>query len=128
MGIVINFFLETLLAFDESTTNEKKSFLINGATLLIDWLIANDKSTPFEVLLLNKFQIYKRLRDFTDEEIDELNKIIEKKDQREDIITGAYLLLGNQVSAERHFARIEPELQDNFKRYPIFKFWCNPKE
>lgn len=42
---------------------------------------------------------------------------------REDILVGAYLLLGQQRAAEIHFSRLTPELQNSFKSYPIYRFW-----
>ena len=40
-----------------------------------------------------------------------------------DIITGAYLLLSNQMAAEIYFEKMDIKLQETFKEFSIYKFW-----
>ena len=127
-GVTVNFLLEILHAYDNSIEVYRKRQLIYGAQAIIDWLIKNDNAIPDEVHLLNELQIIKRQRSLNEEEIEHLNVVIETGNEREDILTGAYLLLDNQVSAERHFNKMNSQLQESFKQYPIFHYWKSKED
>jgi hypothetical protein len=75
--------------------------------------------------LLNKYQLIRRKRDFTPVELRKLHALIESGNQREDVFVGTYLLLGNQEAAKMHFEKMDSETQNNFRQFPIFKFWEN---
>lgn len=117
-----NFFLlELLEAFDKDNT---KVELLSTARSFSDWIFDSDnEALPYEVKLLNKLQIEKRERPLTINEIKELFRVVETPNQREDILVGAYLLLDQQPAAEVHFEKLGSELQEEFKKYPIFHFW-----
>ena len=72
---------------------------------------------------MNKLQIEKRERSLTIDEVKELFRVVETPNTREDILVGAYLLLNQQAAAELHFEKLGTELQEEFKKYPIFHFW-----
>ena len=117
-----NFFLlELLEAYDK--TNSRTEFL-SVARSFSDWIFAsNDGSLPYDVKLLNKLQIEKRERALTIDEVKELFRVIETPGVREDVLVGAYLLLDQQPAAELHFEKLDTQLQEEFKKYPIFHFW-----
>ena len=117
------FLLEILHAYDLSNDDAKKTALIKGANTIIDWLFTYDNYNSEVLLLLNKLQIIRRIRPLNEEEKNELCVIIEDQNQKEDFLTGAYLLLDNQVSAERHFNKMSVDEQKEFKEYPIYHFW-----
>jgi hypothetical protein len=117
-----NTLLELLLAFDRNP--KRKSDIINVAKEFAEWLLhVDDNNLPPEFKILNMLQVTKREREFTIEEIKSLCAITENSSMREDILTGAYLLLGNHVAAKIHFEKIEPKLREDFREYPIFHFW-----
>lgn len=126
-GFIIEFLLEVIRAYD-GCQKSKKEHLLDGAKRVARWLSLNDESTPKSVHLLNEFQVIKRERPLNEDEINQINEIIEAETEREDILTGAYLLLDNQLSAERHFAKMELSLQESFVGYPIYRFWKNKEE
>lgn len=117
----INFsLLEMLLAYDESADSR----LLEAITDISKWLLdASDSTLPYEIRLLNWLQSAKRQRQLTKEEKGALCSITERDGQREDILVGAYLLLENQVAAELHFERMDSEIQENFTKYPIHRYW-----
>lgn len=117
-----NFFLlELLEAYDKS--NAKTEFL-SVARSFSDWIFAlNDENLPYDIKLLNKLQIEKRERALTIDEVKELFRVIEAPEVREDVLVGAYLLLDQQAAAELHFEKLNKQLQEEFKKYPIFHFW-----
>lgn len=117
-----NFFLlELLEAYDKA--NSRTEFL-SVARSFSDWIFAsNDGSLPYDVKLLNKLQIEKRERALTIDEVKELFRVIETPGVREDVLVGAYLLLDQQPAAELHFEKLDTQLQEEFKKYPIFHFW-----
>jgi hypothetical protein len=123
-----NFVLLNLLStYDES--DRKRKEILNAAQSFAEWLISNDNITlSYEIKKLNLLQIIKRESELNIEEIKALYTIIENNSTPEDILVGAYLLLDNQVAAELHFDRLEPEQQENFKKYPIYNFWKSKAE
>ena len=113
--------LELLEAYDKA--NSRTEFL-SVARSFSDWIFAsNDGSLPYDVKLLNKLQIEKRERALTIDEVKELFRVIETPGVREDVLVGAYLLLDQQPAAELHFEKLDTQLQEEFKKYPIFHFW-----
>ena len=57
------------------------------------------------------------------DEISTLYELVENRDTREDSRVGAYLLLGQQQAAAIHFAKLPEEEQNNFRNYPIYRYW-----
>lgn len=114
--------LMMISAYDESSIKNPK--LLRVAKDLARWILQNDKLVlPYEIKILNYLQIIRRERELNIDEVKELCDIIADNSMREDVITGAYLLLGNQMAAEIYFNKMESELQEVFKEYPIYKFW-----
>lgn len=114
--------LNLLSAYDMS--NSSRPELLRTAKTFAVWLSeVGDDVLPAEILRLNLLQTIKREREFTIDEIEQLCTITEDLKQREDILVGAHLLLGNNVTAEAHFKKLEPTLQEAFKKYPIYHFW-----
>lgn len=117
-----NFFLlELLEAFDKDNS---KAEILAIARSFSDWIFDSDDETlPYDVKMLNRLQIEKRERTLTIGEVKELFRIIESPGVREDVLVGAYLLLDQQAAAELHFEKLDMQLQEDFKKYPIFHFW-----
>ena len=117
-----NFFLlELLEAYDKA--NSRTEFL-SVARSFSDWIFdSNDETLSYDAKLLNKLQIAKRERALTIDEVKELFRVIETPGVREDVLVGAYLLLDQQTAAELHFEKLDKQLQEEFKKYPIFHFW-----
>lgn len=117
-----NFFLlELLKAYDK---DDSKTEILSVARSFSDWIFdLDDETLPYDVKLLNRLQIEKRERSLTIVEVKELFRIIEAPGVREDVLVGAYLLLDQQPAAELHFEKLDKQLQENFKMYPIFHFW-----
>lgn len=114
--------LAMLLAYDESGI--KNPQLLKAAKDLAKWLLKDDKQViPYEVKTLNYLQIIRREREFNIDEVKELCDIIADNSMGADIITGAYLLLSNQMAAEIFFEKMDIKLQETFKEFPIYKFW-----
>jgi hypothetical protein len=114
--------LEMIAAYDHT----KDEDLFEAANNIADWLMkSNDNVLPYEYKLLNKYQLIRRKRDFTPVELRKLHALIESGNQREDVFVGTYLLLGNQEAAKMHFEKMDSETQNNFRQFPIFKFWEN---
>lgn len=112
--------LEMLCAYDQS--DGKRRDILDAAIELSDWLRHSDPFTPQDLLDLNYYQSVKRSRSLTAREIQGLHSIIESKPERKDIYVGAYLILGDQVSANYHYKCMETEEQEVFRSYPISNF------
>ena len=124
--IANNDMLTMLVAYDEG--GQKNTKLLQVVKTFSEWISSEDTVVlPEEVKLLNSLQIIRRERELTIAETRQLLMIAEDSTMREDVLTGAYLLLDNQIAAELHFERMEPDIQEAFKRYPIYRFW-NPTE
>ncbi|MBE6892615.1 MAG: DUF4365 domain-containing protein [Ruminococcaceae bacterium] len=112
-------FLEMLNTFDE--TNDK--ILLNETIRLAKYIKENDRNTDKDISTLNYYQTIKRLRNLTQAEEDYIQEIIENKPCEEAVYVGAYLLLGKQPSAQRHFELMKKDDKEFFSKLPIFKFW-----
>lgn len=114
------FFLELLSAYDESGNQH----LIETAKEFSLWLCDfSEEELPYAIKELNKFQVIKRMRDFTIEEVREIYSIIEDGTSTDDIRAGGYLLIDQQPMAEICFERLDDTIKEEFKKYPIYHFW-----
>ena len=115
--------LELLHAYDESSRQD----VLDAAIEIAEWLKNIDCFTPDAVLKLNYCQTILRRRELTQSEIIELVALTEEQNLPEEVYTGAHLLLKNQASAEVHFSKLAPNLQREFEKYPIYRFWGQRK-
>jgi hypothetical protein len=111
--------LEMIIAYDRTGCDKLYESINDIADLLMN---CPDDILRHSIRLLNKLQVIKRKRDLAQNEIRSLCAIIESGQETEEILVGSYLLLDNQSAAESHFHELEPEIQSNFRKYPIFKF------
>ena len=72
---------------------------------------ATEAELPYKIRLLNKLQIVKRQRSLNAEERKLLYNLIIDPTSSNDILTAAYLLLGEQSLAKDHFENF-----DNFRQ------------
>ena len=112
--------LNILSAYDKTNNQE----LLRVAEKMADWIYENGReSFDKDIALLNVLQIARRQRELNLDEIQKLCDLVENGNTREDIKVGTYLLLGNQAAAQVHLNKLSEQEQDDFKEYPIFKFW-----
>lgn len=119
-----NWFLLTVIeAYDLS--EDKRTDLLELALNLSNWL--KEKSTDIETQIseLNYLQVIKRQRALNIMEVDALWNIIEDKSSTDICKVGAYLLTDQQVPAERIFNKLPKANRDEFKTFPIYRFWKN---
>ena len=115
------FMLELIEAYDEDNS---KVELLTTASAFADWIMeATEEEMPYDARLLNKLQIEKRKGDLTKSQLRKLYELVVTPDKCEEVLVGAYLLLGQQEAAEMHFERMDPQVQEEFKKYPIYHFW-----
>lgn len=116
----IDFLLELIKAYDLQNNPE----IIRTASEFSDWIMgATEAELPYKIRLLNKLQIVKRQRSFNSEERKLLYNLIFDPTSPDDILTAAYLLLGEQSLAKDHFEKLDKQVQQEFKTYPIYHFW-----
>lgn len=116
------FLLELLEAYDKS--NDTRQDLLKAASELSTWLCdAPENYLDYHVKCLNHYQVLKRERGLNIDEIAELWKIAEDNTVDDTYKLGAYLLLDQQVPAEHHFAKLSKEMQNEFREYPIFRYF-----
>ena len=118
--------LQMILAFDMS--QDKRMDILTHAEEMAKWLvkIESEYSDP-AIMKLNLFQIQKRKRQLTENEENELVEIAETtyvgfEEQTIMHKIGAYLLLDNQPLAKYWFNKLDNEMQDQFRKYPIWRF------
>lgn len=115
--------LNLLRAYD--ICERRKSILLETAEALANWLLElHGEVLSYEILCLNRLQVIKRKRQLTPEENLELLGIVQNHTDKE-ILVGAHLLLGQKDEAERHYKDLELEVQEEFRKYPIWYFWEN---
>lgn len=114
------FLLELIKAYDLCGNKE----FLHTADEFADWILtAREEEVPYYIKLLNKLQIIKRDREFTDEEKKELYAIVENMDSPDVALVGSYLLLDQQIPAEMHFEKLSDKQKKEFVEYPIYNFW-----
>lgn len=85
--------------------------------------MTDDKNEiPYCIREINDLKIIKRQRALEPKEMEELFEIIEKPNTPEDVLTGAYLLVDQSVTTKRHLDKLDKSLQDEFKKYLIWRF------
>lgn len=116
-----NWFLLDLITVYDKTGN--KEFL-NVAKDFAEWIsTSTDDEMPYHIKTLNLLQVIKRMRKLNEEEIKTLYNITSEQDVQNSTMVGVYLLLDQQVPAEMFFAKMEPNEQTEFMKYPIYHFW-----
>lgn len=114
--------LDLISAYDDCHRSE----ILETAKAFSDWImLATEEEIPYSSRLLNKLQIEKRERELSDKEKEKLFQITENPKVDEMTLVGAFLLLDQQLIAERHFTKLNSEEQKAFKTFPIYHFWKN---
>ncbi|MEQ0488789.1 DUF4365 domain-containing protein [Anaerococcus murdochii] len=119
-----NYYILELLAAADIAEGKRKEIILEACKDFALWIKeAPDDELEDEIKTMNLLQVYKRQRDLTDEEKDELYKILENNSNNKQYMVGAYLLLGQQRQAERFFNKMSKDERNNFKEFPIYHFW-----
>ena len=118
---VTHLFFRMLLAYDKS--GDKRPDILNSAIQLAEWLEAHDQYSDQVYKTLNKMEAIKRSRKLNEQENDDLFVIAEKPELPPIYRSLAYVLLGEQRSAERFFKQVPADIQKIVREYPIFRFW-----
>lgn len=118
-GSVTHLLLDVLSAYDEQ--NDKEPKLLELAQEISDWLISGGPKSDIPIQTLNRFQIIKRKRALSLSEILEVGKFTDTGNTAM-IRCGAYLLLEDQVEAQKCFDELSADEQDEFLSFPICKF------
>ena len=116
------FLLELLEAYDKS--NDTRKDLLKAASELSRWLCDTpEKYLDYHIKYLNRYQVLKRERGLNIDEITELWKIAEDSITDDVYKLGAYLLLEQRIPAEHYFSKLSEEIQNEFRKYPIFRYF-----
>lgn len=107
--------LEIINAFDITSKTE----LLDYAKYLLEKILKYD--TIHDVARINYLQIEKRLRDLTEDEIEELIQI-RKRNNGSAFNISTNLLIGNKNEAKIQFKGLSKEEKEIFMKYPISKF------
>ncbi len=116
--------LRLLTAYDKS--NDMRKDLLQTARDLAEWLVAaeiDENTLDLARRKINLWQTLKRISPLDRDIQKDAFQLAEDSSQSEDIRVGAYLILDNQFAAESHFALLPKETQEEFKKYPIFRYW-----
>lgn len=117
--------LALLEAYDSLKVSNlpKSKSIIDAATNLCSWLIEHDtKDKRKPVHIINKMQIFKRERDLTPEEIDELEAYLIKDATNDMNKVGICLLLDRQEEAEFYYKKLSEEDKQAMREFPIWSF------
>lgn len=110
--------LEILKAYDKKPSPD----LLEAAKQMLAWQIDHPQFTNIDVNTINKMQITFRERKLSFCEKAELNRIA--VDTEDDFIKlGSLLLLEEQEEAHIVFDGLTPQRKDEFRAFPIFKFY-----
>lgn len=115
-----HFILELIDAYDESGKIE----IYELALKILDWMIEKQLGAD-NIYLINKFQLLKRRRELSMEEIEIL---LQFKNEETDLmmLTAICILMDNLTEAKLYYMRLEEDMQESFKELPIYRLWEKP--
>lgn len=107
----------------EITDNDRSRRLLSEALRLDEWLIEADSTDEMrDVHVINKYQIIKRQREFTNDEKSSLKELLNHKGLSEQLKFAVLLLLEKKQDAMKIYATL-PEMEKNRMRdFPIWRF------
>lgn len=119
---LVLFMLEVLKAYDELKLPTHP--FLQLAAEINDFIISHSGKRDKDINILNRLQIKKRSQELTSDDRKQLCDVVSdaEKNGSEDILTGAYILLGHKEEAITHFNRIKEEEKKAFSKYPIWRF------
>lgn len=82
------------------------------------WLLKQDANSL--LCKINLYQIFKRQRALTEEEISALHEIMESPEVPDELLAGIYILLSDWRNFYNHFDKLSKGCQNYFMTYPIF--------
>lgn len=115
---LVNLILQTIGAYDLHPENNGK--LLDYALFMVEIQILNEGLNPISII--NKYQIIKRLRKFTP---DEISFLIERKkiETEPRFIWGYNVLLDCGYETDFSFQKINEEERSNLIELPIYHLW-----
>jgi hypothetical protein len=117
LNITTNLLLIMLSAYDE--TEKKNMELLNTALKIAEWIIKNNvNKNQYGYFILNKMQIIRRMRVFTESEISQICDLI-KNTKKNDLKTAAYILIDDKKMTMYYFKKMPTKRQNEFKKFPI---------
>ena len=107
--------LKMLRAYDAGANDPD---MLSYCEQFAKWLLEQDaNSLPCKI---NLYQIFKRERALTAEEISVLHEIMESQEVPDELMAGIYILLSDWRNFSKHFDKLTKDCQDYFMSYPIF--------
>ena len=115
---LVNLILQTIGAYDLHPENNEK--LLSYALSMVEIQIQNEGLNPISII--NKYQIIKRLREFT---ADEINFLLERKNIETEprFMWGYNVLLDCGYETDFSFQKINEEEKSNLIELPIYHLW-----
>jgi len=116
--------LSMISAYDRvDKNNPKRNLLYHTSLSLAKWLMEKDKNEDWQILYkLNYYQVLKRQPGLTEVDIKELKQLQLESNGNTLVQCGASLLLEDRTSFEYYWDKLPKDEQDEFVKYPIYKF------
>lgn len=109
------FLLEVLTYYD---TQNKINGLLDMAYNIFKHL--EELTEDNLIYFINKMQVVKRMRNFTQEEKRQLVDLKNKNNHSNDLMCAFHILLGNEIEFDLLFNDLTAEERESFKTYPIY--------
>ena len=116
--------LELIKAYDVSS-GRRKDLLLQAKRIqeYFDNDITSQEEIGENIRLINRLQIKKRETRLSKKDKRMLFDIIDSVEAGNDIKTAAYILLDDEIHAEKHFNSMNKDEQNGFMTYPIYDLW-----
>ena len=114
------FLLEVLKAYDKQPNILK---FLDLAESILFYIKKKTEHPDQAIIVLNELQIRKRRQKLSDQDICLLRDIIAENQNDYSVLTGAYLLIGDTVSAKAPYKKMALKEKTEFDKYPINRFW-----
>lgn len=121
-----HFLLTLLMAVDQGASN--REMILQCAYELSEWLLNTpDELIPRTISIANRMQVIKRMRALSEEETNELWRMIDEYPSDKEFIFCAYILLDAHMMANRVLKQMPPDFQMDVESMPIYHLMSTKK-
>ncbi|WP_153464784.1 hypothetical protein [Sediminibacillus terrae] len=110
-----NYMLQLLNYYDQH--NDRKELLDLSLNIFDHLLTLSSDNITF---YLNRMQIIKRMRQFTEQEKEDILKMKRKQSYTSDVLCAFYILLESKIEFDITYSKLTEEQQERFSKFPFY--------
>ena len=122
-GVESNDFTKREISYPVATSDLTNYLNDGGSVFFVVYVGHEGASTQIYYAELTPIKLRLYIADAKTQKTKLLYNLITDPTSPDDILTAAYLLFGEQSLAKDHFEKLDKQVQQEFKTYPIYHFW-----